>query len=223
MKKILSLLILLIGSLTSYGAFSIALDAGQLRSNSVTGLPVGSLLIFITAGADGIFQTPSNLSAGNYAAGDDVLLSIMTDTNSASPFNNAGGTNETNSVFAITQVNPPANQLLGFLWFPQITYAQFLTGTVPTAGQTFGFYNPSFYGNGSNAPDGGDPWVVPATGLINLNFFTTDSGGGGTQLPSEGFGNNYLVLIPEPSTYLLISVGAIGLMFVYRRRAKSVA
>ncbi|MDQ6939149.1 MAG: PEP-CTERM sorting domain-containing protein [Verrucomicrobiota bacterium] len=225
MKKFLAPLLVLLGSATTYATFSVALDAGQLRSNSTTGLPVGSVLILIAAGADGIFQTPTQLTAGRYVAGDDVLLSVMTDPNSAGTFNTAGGTNETNSPFSVVQMAPatpgavPSGQLIGLMWLPGITYAQWLAGTTPSAGQTFGFYNPLFWGNATNNPDGGNAWAVPDTGVLNLNFFTTDSDFGGTQAPSRGFGNNFVVLIPEPSTYALLLAGIAGL-FVWRRRVK---
>ncbi len=225
MKKLLVPLLLLCGALSGFGAFQIQLDAGQLRSNSSTGLPTGSLLILISAGANGVFDTPNNLAAGGYVAGDDVLLSIRTDPNSGQAFNTAIGTNETGNLFSVTTAappdpsTPPAGQLIGLMWFPGITYSQWLAGTTPTAGQTFGFYNPLFWGNATNNPDGGNNWAVPASGLINLNFFTTDSDGGGTQAPARGFGNNFVVVaIPEPTSLALVTIGLAVVAF--RRRSK---
>jgi len=224
MKKILAALLLSLATATSYGAFSTILDAGQLKLDASTPMPSGangSVLVFITAGADGVFQTPNFLSPGNYVAGDDVLLSVFTDPSSGQPFNTAGGTNETNSVFAISSQVAPTNQLLGLMWFPGITYSQWQVGAVPAAGQKFGFYNPLFYGNATNNPDGGDVWAVPAAGgLINLNMFTTDSSGGGTQAPSEGLANFTVTAtaIPEPSSVAELLTGAvIGAGFLLRR------
>ena len=221
MKKLVVSLLSLVAAATSYGAFSIQMDAGQLRSNAATGLPVGSLLLLISAGADGIFQTPSGLTAGRYTAGDDVLLSVVSEPTSAQAFNTSGGTNETIDLFTITNVTPPTGQLIGLMWFSGITYAQWQASATPTAGQTFGFYNPLFWGNGSNNPDGFDPWAVPNAGsLINLHFFTSDSGGGGTQAPSRGFGDNFLVkpaAVPEPSSIALVALG-IGFLPLLRRR-----
>ena len=78
--------------------------------------------------------------------------------------------------------------MLALRWFPQISLTQFNAGTTPVAGNNFGTYNPLFWGNGSNNPDGGNEWAVPGGGAtINFNFFTTDSGGGGTQSPAEGY------------------------------------
>jgi hypothetical protein len=227
MKKLIVAFLAVFTAASGYGAFSIQLDAGQLRANSTTGLPTGSVLLFISAGADGIFETPTSLTSGHYISGDDILLSVMTDSSSAQAFNTAVGTNETLNLFTITSAappdsaTPPAGQAIGLLWFSQITYAQWQAGTTPTAGQTFGFYNPIFWGNSgpsANNPDGGNAWVVPASGLINLNFFTTDSDAGGTQTPNRGFGSNFTVApIPEPSTFALMIAGAVGFLALRSR------
>jgi hypothetical protein len=214
MKRLLASFLSLLVASDIYAAFSVQLDAGQLRANPATGLPVGSLLILISAGADGVFETPTNLVAGFYTAGDDVLLSVISEPPSGAAFNISGGTNETINLLTITNVTPPTGQLLGLMWFPNITYAQWQAGATPTAGQTFGFYNPKFWNgsNSSNNPDGGDPWIVPNAGsLISLDFFTTDSGGGGTQAPMEGYGNEFAVFaVPEPGTWSLLGLGGLG-------------
>jgi hypothetical protein len=225
MKKILAALLLSLATATSYGAFSTVLDAGQLKLDASTAMASGAngaVLVFITAGANGVFDTPNNLSAGNYVAGDDVLLSVFTDPSSGQPFNTAGGTNETNSVFAISSVVAPTNQLLGLMWFPGITYSQWQVGAVPANGQKFGFYNPLFYGNATNNPDGGDVWAVPASGLVNLNMFTTDSSGGGTQAPSEGLANFTVTTtaVPEPSAVAQLLTGAVIGAGMLLRRSK---
>lgn len=218
MKKLLVPLFISLATINSYGSFSIVLDAGQLRADSSMGMPMDGLLILVTAGSDGIFQTPTSLIPGSYSAGDDVLLSVMGDTQSAQGFNTAGGTNETNNTFVINTAAPPSGQEIGLLWFGGITYTQWLAGTTPTAGMTFGFYNPKFWGNATDNPDPGDPWVVPSAGsLVNLDFYTTDSSGGGSQLPSRGFGNNFSV-VPEPSSLALIGFGLFGLVPILRRR-----
>jgi PEP-CTERM motif len=224
MKRLLVLLLVLSAG-SVYGAFSIQLDAGQLKVNATTSMSTGSLLIFITAGPDGIFETPNSLKAGSFVAGDDVILSVISDPPSGSAFNTTGGTNETLNLFAITNVTPPTGQLLGLMWFPGITLTQWQAGATPTAGQVFGFYNPTFYGNATSNPDGGNTWTVPSAGsLINLNFFTTDSSGGGTQLPSEGFADFIVSAVPEPSTWSLLGLGglsSVGLTLLRARRRKS--
>ena len=224
MKRVLASLLSLVVASNVYAAFSVQLDAGQLRANPSTGLPVGSVLLLICAGGDGIFQTPTNLVAGFYTAGDDVLLSVISEPTSAAAFNVSGGTNETINLLTISNVTPPAGQLLGLMWFPGITYAQWQAGATPTAGQTFGFFNPKFWNGAgsSNNPDGGDPWVVPSGGsLISLNFFTTDSDAGGTQSPSEGFGNQFLVsAVPEPATWSLLALGGLSSLGLTALRAR---
>jgi hypothetical protein len=182
-------------------------------------MATGSLLLLISAGADGVFETPNSLSPGSYVSGDDVLLSAISEPTSAGAFNTSGGTNETINLFTVTNVTPPTGQLIGLMWFPGITYAQWQAGATPTAGQAFGFYNPLFYGNANNNPDGGNPWAVPSAGsLINLDFFTSTSDGGGTQAAVEGFAD--FVVVPEPSTFVLFGLGGLGLSLI-RRRAKS--
>ena len=219
MKKLFVSLLLVSAGATAYGAFSIQMDAGQLKTNSATNMATGSLLILISAGANGTFETPSSLSPGSYVSGDDVLLSVISEPSSAGAFNISGGTNETIDLFTLTNVTPPTGQLIGLMWFPGITYTLWQAGATPTAGQVFGFYNPLFYGNANNNPDGGDAWAVPNAGsLINLDFFTSNSDGGGTQAAPEGFAN--FVVVPEPSTFLLFGLGGLGLSLI-RRRAKS--
>src|SRR5690349_18659216 len=102
MKRLLASFLSLLVASDIYAAFSVQLDAGQLRANPATGLPVGSLLILISAGGDGIFETPTNLVAGFYTAGDDVLLSVMSEPTSGAAFNISGGPNETINLLTIT-------------------------------------------------------------------------------------------------------------------------
>jgi hypothetical protein len=64
-----------------------------------------------------------------------------------------------------------------------------------------------------------DPsWVVPNDGFtVNLDFITQSVGG---SLPdSLGFAN--FIVIPEPSTYALIGLGLLGLIFIARRKTQA--
>jgi hypothetical protein len=199
--------------------FTVVLDAGRLRLSAATPMAQGSLLILISAGGDSAFS--NSLAPGQYVSGNDVMLSAMAVPNSAAGFNNSGGADETINTFA-SLPNPPSatGDLIALRWFPQITYSQFLAGVTPTAGQNFGTYNPLANGNGSNNPDGGAPWAIPSGGpTINLDFFTTNSNGGGTQTPSEGYANFSVTAVPEPATCLagVLGLGGIGLSIVRRR------
>jgi hypothetical protein len=223
-KKI-ALLWLLAFTVSVHADFSVLLDAGRLRLDTANPMPLGSLLVLIRAGGDNSFS--NSLAPGQYVSGNDVLLSAAAFSSSAGGFNNSGGPEETNNF--LTNLPNPASvtgDLIALRWFPQITYAQFLAGTTPVAGQNFGTYNPLAAGNPNNNPDlafapDSSPWAVPSTGAINLDFFTTNSSGGGTQLPSEGFANFTVAApaVPEPSTYLapLLGSAAIGMGFLRRR------
>lgn len=218
MKKLLTLAICgVIAVSAAHAQFTANVDAGRLKDFDGTSMAPGSLLLLIAAGADGIFS--NTLSSGQFVSGDDLLLA-------SSSFNMFGGdqtkqpTDETLSTFNAT--TSPTGQLVALRWFPAITLQQFSTAVTPTAGQHFGTYNPSMYPavNGTNlAPDGGQPWAAPATGLVQLNFFTTDSTDGGTQLPIEGFAQ--FTVVPEPSTWALLTVGVLGLAAMRRRLGRS--
>jgi hypothetical protein len=230
MKK--SALLLFLGlTASAHADFTVQLDAGRLRLNAATTMPTGSLLLLIEAGGDNSFS--NSLAPGQYVSGNDILLSATAFPGSAGSFNNSGGPDET--LNAITNL-PTTNtgDLVALRWFPQITYAQWQAGATPTAGQNFGTYNPLTNGNGSiapsstqcpgggtaNSPDCGNVWAVPSGGAtINLNFFTTDSGGGGTQTPAEGYASFSVTAVPEPSTYLggFLAASTIGFTMLRRR------
>lgn len=188
MRKLLALLFLAVVT-PAFADFTVILDSGRLRLNAATAMALDSVLVLVAAGGDASFS--NNLAPGQYASGNDIVLSVLTVPGSAAAFNNSGGPDETLNALTISTANFPTltvGDLLALRWFPQISLTQFNTGTTPVAGNNFGTYNPLFWGNGSNNPDGGNEWAVPSGGAtINLNFFTTDSGGGGTQNPTEGY------------------------------------
>ena len=220
MKKLLALLFLVIAT-PAFADFTIILDAGKLRLSAATPMPVGSVLVLVAAGGDGSFS--NSLSAGQYVSGNDVLLSLTTVTNSSGAFNTAGGADETLNVITINTASFPGlavGDLLALRWFPQISKTQFQAGTTPAAGNNFGTYNPLFWGNGTNNPDGGNTWSVPSPGAtVNLNFFTLDSDFGGTQAPATGYAQ--FSVIPEPSTWALLSCGLIGAVGLRLRKKRA--
>jgi hypothetical protein len=213
MKKLLCILTLAAAT-SAYADFGVQLDAGRLRQSAATAMPANSLLILVAAGGDNSFS--NSLAPGQYVSGNDVLLSAVAFPTSGQGFNTSGGTDETVNLFTNLPVTLQGD-LIALRWFPQITYAQWQAGATPTAGQVFGTYNPLAAGNGSNNPDGAAAWAEPASGNINLNFFTTDSGGGGSQLPSRGYAS--FTVIPEPSTFALNLLGGVGMgaWLIFRR------
>jgi len=209
MKKLLALLFLAVAT-PAFADFTIILDAGKLRLSAATPMPAGSVLVLVAAGGDGSFS--NSLAAGQYASRNDILLSLITVPNSAVGFNTSGGPDETLNTITINTSSFPSlavGDLLALRWFPQISLTQFNAGTTPSTGNNFGTYNPLFWGNGSNNPDGGQAWAVPSGGsTVNLNFFTTDSGGGGSQAPAEGYAQ--FTVVPEPSSFVFVGISLLG-------------
>ena len=203
MRRLSLLLSFFLGVAGAHGDFSVQLDAGRLRIDGSTPLPHsdnispangGSLLLLIAANGDGAFET--NLGPGSYIGGNDLILA-------AGGFDTSGGTDETITFFYVSTfgLTLPASDRVALRWFPQITYQDYKNGVTPITGQIFGTYNPRVSNppNPNDNPDGGDPWLVPSGGAVRLNFFTTDSDGGGTQPPTEGYASSVVGTIPTPS------------------------
>lgn len=213
---------------SAFADFTIQLDAGRLRTNATTIMPINGLLLLVAAGGDNTFS--NSLLPGQYVSGNDILLGVANAAgpNGAGAFNLSGGPEETNNIFTISSATFPTlatGDLLGLRWFPEITYAQFIAGGTPSAGQLFGFYNPLFWGNATNNPDlpfdsQSKSWAVPAQGaLIKLDFFTSNSFGGGSQNPTEGYANFSVTAVPEVSTAVcaFLCGGLVVLHFIRRQ------
>ncbi len=223
MKKHLALSFLIIAFCATgrvYGDTAATLDAGELVGTALINMQVddnspssnGSLLMLVDLGPSG---TADNvLTAGNYVAGQNTILAV-------GGYNNNGGTDETITNFVFTGTT---GDIIALRWFPQITFAQYESGTVtPTAGEAFGTYVPTAGGT----QDGGDTWLVPnpnGGSTLSLDFFTSNSDGSGSQAPSEGFADLVVlpdgdpVTVPEPSSAWLLSFGLLGLVVFVRRR-----
>lgn len=183
--------------------FTINLSAGQLVLDGSNGLISQALLVILQAGADGTFS--ESLTAGQYVSGDDTILGAAAFTTVA--------TNETQNIISIT-VPFVQGQAIALRWFADITYTQYTNGVLTDAGDHYGTYSTT------GTPDGGNLWIVPVAGsTIDLNFFTTNSEGGGSQAPSEGYASSTVAPIPEPTTLALGALGAGAFFFLRRRRA----
>jgi len=195
--------------------FSINLDAGELTSpvtqpmqaDNLSGSLNGSLLLILDLGSSQSLS--NNVNPGNYVSGTNFVLA-------AGGFNTNGGTNETLTSFYVSST-PAASvgDVIALRWFPQITLSQYNSGSLPLAGQSFGSYTPNPVGS---TPDGGDQWLVPTSGLIDLSMYTVNSDGGGSQAALAGYAGSQIETIPEPSTYTLLGMG-LFLLFFHRRRA----
>jgi len=218
MKKLLSLVLLSLWCVArAHASFSVNLDTGQLtgpagaamQADNTSGSANGSLLLLIDLGSS-TGAIDNNVTAGNFASGTNFTLLA------AAGFNSNGGTNEALASFNITSGagTITAGDQLALRWFPQITLSQFNSGTLTLAGQYYGTYAPPV----GTTPDDGNLWVVPSSGTIDLNFFTTNSDGGGSQLPSAGLASSQVLAVPEPSTYVLLGIGSVLLCWIARFR-----
>ena len=217
-KTLLALSILAIGSINAIADVHIDLQAGNLQDSTGAGVPVASLLLVIASGADLQFQNqtqPTSLSIGQYVSGDDTIVAAYAINN------NLGG-----SVGTVNFSNIAATQgqYLALRWFPAITYASYTSGTTPALDNYYGTFAGATTG-ASGSVNGGDPWVVPASGgSLMLNMLTVDlnySSGAGLPDPvanSAGKATVKVGSVPEPSTVLLMGMGLAGLL-ARRRRA----
>lgn len=208
---------------------TISLSAGYLRNNAAVALnsnpaPNGALLLLVASGQAG-GTTFGGPVVGSYVSGGDVILGAASfNANNGSEVTPPATGKETTNLFSnlAFPTTVAAGVYVELLWFPNITLAQYNSGTVPGLGTTYGAYNPlvtNLSGNTTLNPDGGSPWVLPADNSSNTeyNLFTTDDQGG-TQNVIEGYAR--FAVIPEPSTYAMLAVGAIGLAGLALRKRR---
>jgi len=216
MQKYLTLLALAAWlALPARASITVNFDAGELTGPINAPMQVddnapssgGSLLLLLNLGASNTID--NTITPGSFVSGTNIILA-------AGGFNNNGGTNETLTTFNFTSSS--AGSDLALRWFPQLTLAQYQTGSLTLAGDYFGTYTPNPTGS---APDGGNNWIIPADGsTINLDLFTTNSDGGGTQSAAAGSAP-FLVEIqnaPEPSVSGLFALGLLVLFWLARHR-----
>ena len=212
MKRIL-LLLLLAGSLTARASVSIDIQAGDLKTaGGAAPAPTGSLVLLIAAGANGTFS--NSLTAGQYVAGDDVVLGAF------SLNNNLGGSNATSNSLTNLNVTGLNGEALEIRWFPSTgspsSFTQYTSSTPTVAGESYGDYA----GPTTGTPNGGNPWVVPNDGTSDwaLNFITqslnTTLGSplSDAEPNADGYANLQVAAVPEPSTYGLLLLG-LGVAF----------
>lgn len=104
-----------------------------------------------------------------------------------------------------------------------------ITSATPAAGQILSirFYdtNSGTTGRYNAVSSNSWAWITPTdagpTLALNLNTATLTF----ESFNAFGAAGNFrtVILIPEPSTYMLLGLGALGMTMLYRRRAKSVA
>ena len=217
------------------GAFAdlnVTIDAGYLRiipgtdidtTSSDPGVATdnGALLLLVDIGTS--TTNPLTTPAGNFGNFGTVLGAFSINNFGLGGTSLDGNGQETSS--GTFTDNPTAfgaaqGDNVEILWFPSIKYTTYAadeagntTGSLLTTGTMYGAYNPLFYAtNGTNdAPDGGDNWVLPANGAGAQYIFATTDDVGGSQLATEGLASDLITPLPEPSTYAMLGLGALGL------------
>ncbi|MEJ0000343.1 MAG: PEP-CTERM sorting domain-containing protein [Verrucomicrobiota bacterium] len=238
MKK-LSFLVLLALATPVCADVTINLDAGALHgavnaTNASDGLMQvdnnfgsldGSLLLLIDTGSGSTSSADNLLTTGQYVSGGNLILA-------AGGFNENNGPAETSTVFDIpgslfTTNTISAGDNLVLRYFPQITYQEYLDGTLPSVGLFFNTVSASDANVAAdNAAFGNDSidFVVPANGSsVDLSYFTTDSAGGGSEPVANAlFQVSDRAAVPEPSSLALLLLSAPLALWALRRRARSI-
>jgi hypothetical protein len=194
-KKIL-LSMLTVSALTmqikpSNAAVAINMDAGILRSPDFTIAPLGSLIVFVASTTDGTFNMPTPT---NFVTGDDVVLANL----SLNYLNAPGSHSETIIVNFSGNLGP--GDPIGIFWYPTLT----TSATSPGFGTPYGFYQ--------------FDTVLPGDGGLIDALFATNSFFNGSLPDIAGVAN--LITIPEPTTYGLIGMGLLGLVYLARRKGR---
>jgi hypothetical protein len=185
-------------------SFTVQLDAGELTGANGTAMADGSLLLLLDLGPSGTLS--DTLSAGDFVSGTNFVVA-------AGAFDTYGGTNETTNMLTVSGAT--SGDTLALRWFPDLSYANFELGTTPAGDDAFGSYTPSVAG--STEGYGDDAWTaVPDGDLISLDFFTSNSDGGGNEAPIQGYADS-LITAPEPSTLALFGCGALGVFGLLRK------
>ena len=207
MKRIvLPLLSLLLLGSFARASVNLGIDAGLLANKNGVNIPVGSLVLLIASQGDNLFGAPA---AGSYVTGDDIIVGSFAMNYIVEP-----GEMQTSVNYSYTTSGSASSStfdvgdLLAIRWYPSITFTQFQGGTKPATGDFYGTYS----GIGAN-PDSGIAWTAPVDGFTYLpgsalNFYTSNTGGGGTQTPATGYATTAVAAVPEPSTFALFGLGA---------------
>jgi len=200
MKKLLVIAIASLGliALQANADVSVNLDASTLLqggSGSSASLTSTLVLLVVDVSGNGLVTadlTPGiSLAIGSSLGTDDLIIGRFDMS--------VGGAGY---VSATTSIVGTAGKVLGIIW---------LNGN--TIGDTTLTGGGNKYGSTINtSPVGGDTWSIPADGnLISLVLSTGDDD------VSLGYATHNI--IPEPSTYMLVGTGLLGLLAIRRRRS----
>ena len=220
MKRLLAgLFVLSLAATNSHAGLGLRIDFGEIRgyaaSGTPAGMPVGGLMLIIANDGESTFQPAA---ANEYVTGDNFIVGAFAMADNAG----SGFPNEVTGNLGPYSYSGSGGSLaqgdeLALRWFPDLTLTEYNNGQLPAAGDHYGTYSA-----GSTTPaDGGNAWVVPSdTGTtLDLDFYTSDSGGGGNEAPSAGFASSTIAAVPEPTSFaFMLGSIAVGAVFLRRRK-----
>jgi autotransporter-associated beta strand protein/T5SS/PEP-CTERM-associated repeat protein len=204
---------ILSGSNTYTGTTTI--NAGTLLANNNSGSAVGSSLVIVnnggTLGGNGIIGGATTiLNGGNLIAGSSGV-GALSFTENLTLSTGSKTTLSINSTTLFTSINIIGANInfAGGLVFNISSYT-------PTAGDIFTVFNMT-----SGATESGDFTSI----LVGETYLTGDNGiwigtdrNGNTYQFNDSTGQFTVVSVPEPSTYALFGLGAVGMLMVIRRK-----
>ena len=208
---------------------TIQIDAGLLEtapmlpSLQTTPEPQGGLLQLI-ASPSGIFGAPTSTS---YVTGDNVLVQSF----AMNYFSNVTG--ETNNTLGAIPLSTAyytltAGEALTLRFYPSLTFLSM--PSAPTLGTSYGQVRSSvdetFQSGQTDSAQ--TPWVVPASGDVDLYYKTVSDGGvvaadGYTYSNASAEATNIVLVglaVPEPSTYALLGFAAVLLSGLWLREKR---
>lgn len=207
-KAFLCALTLAVAGLSQTLASTLIIDAAYLKTSAGVKIGEGSgLLLLVASTGNQSFVAPTSTA---FVSGDDVELGRWSLSGGGEP----GAFSQTivlNLTGGVAAGNP-----VQLMWFPTLG----IGATAPGDSTTYGVYR-SPITSGTDA-DGSAPWVIPgAAATENIKFFTSDFGSlVNTATSGVNFGEAALV-IPEPSSLVLLALAMGGGLLFVRRRVRS--
>lgn len=193
------------GLSNSHAAVTINFTAGDLYQplGSATNnyMPSGGLLELIADTSGNGFSAPTATEFEPAGTDDVVVATFALNEN----FDGAGTTQNALSYDPTTFTGLSVGDPLLFRWFPSLNLASSQPGGLTAYGQ----FRTTTNQDGSNLPT---PWAEPADGTYNLVFETIAEGGSNAEVLGEA---DLLTApatpLPEPSTYAMMGLSALGL------------